>query len=303
MQIFTEITHLPKLRKPVALTIGMFDGMHLGHKALLKRLKELGSTTIVFSFGNHPDNLFKKIPLGSIGTRTHKIQLIEEEGVDILFLIPFTLEFASKSAKEFLVELQRSFGISHLILGHDAVIGKKREGTQETVKEICDELKIYVEYLPAIQDTIGPISSSRIRSLISEGKLKEASQLLGRLYSIKSFVAKGSGIGKTLGFPTANIATSGLCLPPFGVYNVTLIHNNIHYRAIANLGVRPTVDKSGVPVLETHIFNFNQNIVGEEVEVIFHQFIRPEMRFANVEALKTQILKDVDTATLLHTKR
>lgn len=183
MRIFKELVELKNLKEPISITIGIFDGVHKGHRAILKRLKEVTKekgTAIVLSFSNHPLEVLQEHNIPLINTLEERITLFEKEGIDILFLIPFTKEIAKQSAEEFLKNLKATCSFTNLILGFNAVLGKKRGGTPEKVKELGTFLNFNVEYLPPICDEEGPISSTRIRKLIKEGRSQDARALLGR---------------------------------------------------------------------------------------------------------------------------
>lgn len=296
MHILQSFESIKSLEKPIALTIGNFDGVHRGHQAIFQRMKELTSTgtSIAISFSNHPLNVLRPhTPVLSLCTNDHKIHLLEHEGIDFLFFISFTKSFSSQTPQQFLASLKDLLAFDYLILGHDAVLGKDREGTPDHILSIAKELHFHTEYLPAMVDLNGPISSSRIRQLIREGQLHDAAALLGRPFSYYSTVCQGAGEGRRLGYHTANIDLSGLSTPPHGVYAVTLKHAGKEYAGIANLGIAPTLRQYAAPLLEVHLFDFNGDLYGMNVEVVMHDFIRPEHRFQDVHELKNQIAKDV----------
>jgi riboflavin kinase/FMN adenylyltransferase len=192
--------------------------------------------------------------------------------------------------------------IHSLILGRDATLGKNRAGGPEAVKTVTETLNFPVTYLEDFTVNNERVSSSRIRNLILEGKLTEAGVLLGRRYSIYAPVIQGEGKGKALGFPTANISVKELCLPPCGVYAATCRYQNRDYRAIANLGVAPTLKDMTTPLLEVHILDQTLNLYGESVEIFLDHYIRPEQRFTGVDSLKQQIAHDIATCRKLPIK-
>lgn len=259
MKVFSEITHLEALKKPVAITIGNFDGVHKGHRALLEKLIELAApsgTSAVITFINHPSALFRpQNPVQLITTPEHKVKLIEAENVDLLFFLQFNTEFANQTAKEFLQALKEALDFDHLLLGHDAHIGKNREGTPERLLELSSELNFNLHYLPAICEDQSPISSSQIRQLIREDRLAEAEALLGRPYSI---------YGQLKSFPNYHLSLSGLCLPPEGEYQVTLIHHAQKQFGRAQLTHSPLYSS-----LELFIPDFGKNIDQKYVEALF----------------------------------
>lgn len=246
----------PLPHRASTLTIGNFDGVHRGHQAVLAKLCETArqdkGSSAVFTFKNHPSQVLRPHQACQhLCTPDHKIDLIAESGVDILFLMPFTLEFSRQSAEAFLSDVRRVYPFKHLILGHDATFGKDREGNRDTLTKLAQQNGFTTEYLDEMQDNGLPISSSRIRQLLSHGALKEAGHLLGRPYSIKSVVLEGY------------LDVAGLCLPPQGTYSVkSMIDGKEH---------------KGVAYLEKHEHNeprlkidFHQDLQGRTIEVIFN---------------------------------
>lgn len=304
MKILTSLSDFPK-NSPCVLTIGNFDGVHLGHKSVLNRLKAVANNnsaqTAVLTFSNHPAKVIcPDILVPLLCTLEHKIQLLDKEGIDTLILISFTKEFAAQSAVDFLQSIKKAVPFDTLVLGNDATLGKNREGNREIVQTISQDLDFKVEYLGDYSIGGMRISSSKIRECIRQGKLHQAQQMLGRPFSIYAPITKGAGRGSQIGFPTANIAVDELCLPPQGVYAVTLKHFSNEYWGVANLGFAPTLRKDSRTVLEVHLFNHSSNLYGEPVEIIFTKYIRPEQRFDSVEQLKEQIGKDIQTAKRIH---
>ena len=287
------------LQKPVVLTIGMFDGMHLGHQSVLSRVKEIsqaeGYGSAVFTFENHPAEVLrpdKKIPL--LCSLDHKKNLMEKNGIDLLILAQFTREFSHQTSDVFLSRIRTLVPFNYLILGHDAAIGKDRHGNREIVQALAKQLQFEVEYLDPVFMDDQPVSSTKIRHLIQEGKLNEADKLLGRRFSIRGQVIKGMGLGKKLGYPTANISVHGLCLPPLGIYAVTLFCDGRAMPGAANLGFAPTVRNDKEPILEVHLLDCDQELYGRTVEVVFEEFIRQEKQFNSLDDLKNQIAKDIE---------
>lgn len=177
MQILRELNFPKLITPPLALTIGVFDGVHIGHQAVFKRLKEKGATTACLTFENHPVEYFSKKPISLICGVEERLRRIEKEGVDIVFLLTFNQELGRQSAEEFLRNIKKVYPFQFLILGYDALFGKNREGTQDKVKSLQKILDFEVEYIPPVCDAQGPISSSRIRALLKEGKSEQVSKL------------------------------------------------------------------------------------------------------------------------------
>jgi riboflavin kinase/FMN adenylyltransferase len=297
MQIFYDLSQINTPLDIATMTIGVFDGVHLGHAALIRHVKEENQEglSLVFSFSNHPKSFFDKEKKNFlISSLAHRATLIEDLGIDYLILSPFTKSFSQMSVKEFLTEIKMLLNPKKIILGHDAVIGKNREGTKEVAEEIGKKLQIAIEYLPAVAKDETIISSSKIREFIKIGAFDKASLLLGRPYSIYGKVLKGQANGKKIGFPTANLSLDNILTPPLGVYKVSVKYKNKTFDAIANLGFAPTVNKqTSSPLLEVHIFNFDDNLYEEYIEVIFIKFLRPEKCFDSVETLIQQIKDDI----------
>ncbi len=308
MQIAYSLEEVPQSATPFALTIGSYDGLHLGHQAVLEYLvqtaRKQNLNSAVLTFSNHPSTVLRPThPTPLVCMPEHKLKLFEKASIDMVILLPFTKEFSEQSADQFLRKVSHAVPIQTLILGSDAHIGKNREGDQSTVTALAEHLGFSVEYFPDRLIDGRRISSNLIRESIRQGELKRAEALLGRAYSIYSKVQKGNGKGATIGFPTANLDVHGLCLPPLGVYAVSLFDGVTEYHGVANLGVAPTVKDIKEPVLEVHLFDHNSDLYGKQVGVIFHEFIRAEMRFNGIEELKQQIARDVLAARQMHGKR
>ena len=275
---------------PIALTIGNFDGVHLGHQAVLKRLKASACQTVVFTFSNHPAEVLHHAQIMRLTTLTHRLKLLEQIGIDQVILVPFTQEFAKQSAESFLTALKKNFPFSHLILGHDSVIGHDRK---RDLQQLCGPLAFSLEYLPPITHQNQVVSSSVIRKHIQAGELAQASPLLGRPYSIVATVQPGHGKGREIGFHTANLPVESLALPPLGVYAVQVKSDEKLLPAVANLGRAPTLHSARPPCLEVHLINKQRDLYGQQLEVIFHTFIRPEKRFDTLSELQAQIHQDI----------
>lgn len=288
---------------PLIVTMGNFDGVHLGHQHVLQRVvalaKEQNRPSGAITFKNAPSEvLHPEKRIENLCNLKQKIEMIEQLGIDSLFLLEFTKEFSRQSPGEFLTKLP----ISHLILGHDARFGKDREGDRDLVLKLSKELRFSVEYLPPLTLDGVIVSSSAIRHMIKEGRLSEAKNMLGRTYSIQSIVTKGTGTGKRIGFPTANIEVKNICLPPLGVWAVRVKMDAGCHWGVANLGFAPTVREDAAPILEVHLFDHETLLYDHEIEVFFEHYLRQEKRFESLEALKEQIAKDIEKAKSLINK-
>lgn len=300
MLLLNDLLELNALFRPITLTIGNFDGVHLGHAAILDRVLSLSTKdcpSLVLTFTNHPSTiLLKRPPAPLLTSLDHKIKLFEEKGIDYCLALPFTERFASQTAWEFLSLLKSHVAISHLVLGHDATLGKNREGGRKEIQEIADTLGFTLTYCNEFK-TEGIVSSSAIRHLIKEGKLTEAAAKLGRPWSIYGKIIHGEGLGKPLGFPTANLIVDSLVLPPQGVYSGSALGSFGKKRAIINLGLAPTVGKRNTPILEAMVLDYQGDLYGQFIEVIFDHYLRPEITFESKEALQKQI--EIDLSKVL----
>ncbi|MFC2049050.1 riboflavin biosynthesis protein RibF [Chlamydiota bacterium] len=286
--------NLPHLKGLLALSIGNFDGIHLGHQAILKRLKELAPQIAVFTFTNHPAEVLRGASISRLTTLAHRLALLEKWGVDHVILATFTHAFAEQSAETFLRALKMQIPFSHLILGHDAAIGHDR---RRDLQSLSKPLAFALEYLEPVTLNSQIVSSSAIRKHILAGELKQASALLGRPYSIFATVEPGQGKGREIGFHTANLPVNGLALPPLGVYAVEVHLGNERLPAVANLGHAPTLHTDRPAYLEVHLINDQRDLYGKQLDVVFLKYIRPEKQFANRAELQAQIAQDILSAT------
>lgn len=299
MPIIKKLEDYTGVHHSLALTIGNFDGMHRGHHAVLRHAQSLvgqEGEVIVLTFSNHPSEVLKpQQPTKLLCTPAHKIQLLQEFGIKTIVHLPFTHYLAQHSARSFIEHIRQFIPFSHLVLGHDATLGRDRQGNRMVMQTLGMEWGFNVHYLEEYRYEGKPVSSTFIRKALQSGDFDQAEELLGRPYSIYTSVNIGKGKGKQLGFPTANLDVTGLCLPPFGVYAVEVLYCYKQFQGIANLGIGPTIRDDTKPILEVHLFENNQDLVGHYLEVIFKGFIRPEQKFPNVRALCQQVLKDIES--------
>lgn len=295
MKIYTSIE---ALSSPLALTIGNFDGLHLGHRAILERVSKLPGQSALITFSNHPATILRpNITPGALITQKHKLRLIESAGIDHTLLLPFTKTLSELSANDFLKKIRTKLPFSHLILGHDATLGHNREGNTHTLPLLADKFGFTFETVKAEKIDHLVISSSAIRKFLKQGNLEQVKQMLGRKYSLLDTPVKGLGLGQSIGYSTINFSLEGLCTPPFGVYAVKI--NDLP--AVANLGLAPTVRKSNTPLLEVHLLNDSFLSTDNPLKVVFHQFIRNERCFSSIDELKEQIQRDIDsTKSIFH---
>lgn len=303
MRIFSSIAELSIVSGPVCLAIGVFDGVHLGHQAVIRRALEdaraAGGTAVVVTFDPHPMRVMRPQQAPRLLTSTrHKAQLIERLGVSELLVIPFTPELSALAPEQFVLALHAACRpLREICVGHTWSFGRDRAGNLELLKQMGDELGFDEIGLPAVEIEGEVISSTLIRAAVETGDLERAARFLGRAFSILGTVVHGDQLGRTIGFPTANLAAHNEQFPPNGVYAVEAVHAGRTLPGVVNIGVRPTIAKaSGERVLELHLFDFTADIYGQDVEVVFRRFLRPEQKFAGLDALKTQITQDVAEA-------
>jgi len=302
MKIIQQIEGINERFKYPIVTIGNFDGFHLGHQAIfkemVKRAKEVGGTTIAFTFEPHPLKvLAPERPLRLLSSFEEKVRLIGAEGVDILLCPRFTKAFADKHPRDFVRDiLYKKLGIKEIFVGYDYAFGRRREGTVESLKEMAEGFGFKVRVIEPVRVGDDVVSSSKIRELLAEGKVKDAALFLGRPYSIEGQVIRGEGRGATLlGFPTANIeiGVPDLLIPKEGIYAVTVHLNDETLKGAANIGYKPTFGNSNLSC-EVHILDFRGNLLGERLRINFIERLRDEATFRSPEALSEQIRKDVE---------
>ena len=302
MKIIRNINNIPISYQDSVLVLGNFDGIHLGHQELLKKTIEIAKSkskkTSLMSFEPHPLEVLKKKTNIRINSLTEKIKLINEFGIDFLFLIRFNRKFFELSANEFLNKiLIEKLKINHLVIGHDFIFGKNRSGNATYLKEQSQILNYgFSQILPHKCPKYNIIySSTEIRNNLKSANLKIVKTLLGRNYNISARVISGNQTGTKIGYKTANIRSKNLLKIKYGVYAVKLHYDKNIYNGIANFGIRPTI-KNSPELLEIHIFNFNKKIYGKKVNVEFIDFIREEQKFNNLNQLTEQIAKDCKKA-------
>jgi len=302
------IDNLAEIRQPfprAVVTIGNFDGVHIGHQALLHTVTEkaetIGGTAVVLTFEPHPVRVLTHNGYPPLITlRPQKIELIEKAGIDVLVSIPFTREFAAVSARSFVIDiLLAKLGVTVLVVGQDYRFGKNREGNLNLLRsyaEAFDFEVVVVDWVPMSADIPFRVSSTRIRELVMAGAVDDAQKLLGRFYQIRGRVTTGRQRGgRLLGFPTANIALSDELCPKAGIYAVKVEWSGRLYNGVANIGYSPTFDDNDFTV-EVHLMDFNESIYEQEIRINFVRRIRDEVKFENLSALSEQIGRDVSAA-------
>ncbi len=298
MKVFRNWTEIePHL--PSSVTVGSFDGIHLGHRQLIDRLLELARAhdlvSTVVTFEPHPKKVLGKDTVHLLTDLEEKLALLRELQVAQTLVIPFTREFARMDYRQFVRSiLVERLNVREMVIGHDHHFGRNREGTFECLVALGQQWGFSVHQAGPFKVAGEVVSSSAIRRLIQQGNVEKAAQFLGRYYTLKGVVEKGDGRGRTMGFPTANIRFTqpDKLIPPAGVYAVNASVQGKTYRGMMNIGYRPTFNNNDTLTSEVHLFNFSSLIYGEEITVFFKKFIRGEKKFSGIEELKTQLEKD-----------
>jgi riboflavin kinase / FMN adenylyltransferase len=290
-------------RTPAALTIGNFDGLHLGHQAMLARLAKasarLGIAPCVMTFEPHPREFFApdKAPVRLTSLR-EKLELLAAHGVERAYVCRFNFAFASIPAQDFIERiLVQGLGVRWLQVGDDFRFGARRSGDYSLLKQVSARLGFEVESMPTVMAGADRVSSTAVRDALAAGELDRAASLLGRPYSISGRVVRGDGIGRKLGFPNANVQMKHNRPPLAGIFAVELHGAGDRVlRGAASLGVRPTVTERGVPVLEVNAFDFEGDLYRRHVRVDFLHKLRDEEKYVDLDTLKRQIALDVENA-------
>lgn len=287
----------PRGDMPVWLTVGNFDGVHLGHQALIRQLiehaKEDNAESVLINFWPNPKVYFSGESGFYLTTRAEKTGLLSKLGIDDVVTLDFDVKMAVMDAATFLAEVKQHFNLKGIVVGTDFAFGRQRQGTTEILADLCEDMAIELVIFPPFMLEESPVSSSRIRSALNEGKVDEAAQLLGRPYAMCSRVISGERVGKSIGVPTANLQLDpDKYLPKKGVY-ATIAHlRKKNYPAVTNVGIRPTFGEHFMISVETLILDFNDDIYGEDLRVEFIQWLRPEKKFHAVQELVNQIEED-----------
>jgi riboflavin kinase / FMN adenylyltransferase len=303
MTIFTRPGDFVTRGRKVSLAIGMFDGVHLGHQQVIRQAvsdaEQHEGTPIAITFDRHPSATLapERVPL-LIHSQPQKLRALESLGVEATLIIPFTPEFSTQSADSFITSLTEALApVASICVGSSFVFGHKRSGNVSLLKQLGSQLGFIVHGIAAVSLDGEVVSSTRIREAVRRGDLDGASQMLGREYSLSGPVMRGDGLGRKLGFATANLDVGGLVVPPAGVYAVHAYLGGQRHRAVVNVGFRPTL-QNPTPELrvEAHLLGFAGDLYGRELELTFVERLREEQKFPSLGALKTQIQKDIEAA-------
>jgi riboflavin kinase / FMN adenylyltransferase len=303
VKVYQNLEEIGEVKNPV-VTTGTFDGVHVGHQTIIKRLKEIAlkenGETVLLTFFPHPRMVLypEDDSLKLINTQEEKIELLEKYGIDHLIVLPFTKEFSRLSSIEYVRNiLVNQIQTKKLVIGYNHHFGRNREGSFEHLREFGPVYGFEVEEIPAQDVDHVSVSSTKIRKALLEGDIQTANLYLGHKYSIRGNVVKGKCLGREIGYPTANIhiAESYKLIPGLGVYAVDVNYKNKHYKGMLSIGTNPTVGNKSVSI-EVNIFDFNQDIYGEKLIIDFKEKMREEVKFENLDQLKSQLHLDKEKA-------
>ena len=300
MRIFRDLNELAEFKNSV-VTIGTFDGVHIGHQKILKKLNNEASSvngeSILFTFYPHPRMVVfpDSHNLKLIQTIDEKIESLRHYGLDNVIIYPFTKDFSRLTAFEFVRDiLVNKLKVKKLVIGYDHQFGRNREGNIDFLRESAEIFDFEVIEISAQEVDEVNVSSTKIRNSILDGNIDRANDFLGRCFRITGEVVKGNRLGRELGFPTLNLQllNDHKIIPSEGVYAVEIELMNVVYQGMMNIGKNPTVSDISERKYEVHVFDFDKDVYGEHVVILFHQFIRKEKTFDNLEELKSQIRED-----------
>lgn len=304
IMVFHSLDNLPNFTNPV-ITIGSFDGLHHGHKVILqqvvKETKLINGESVLITFEPHPRKIISPNEnLGLLSNPDEKTELILAEGIDHIVFVPFTRDFSMMSASEYVKDfLIKHFNPAKIIIGYDHKFGHSREGDIHLLKNMAGDKISIIEIAPQLVEKAA-VSSTKIRKALMTGNLSEANHMLERNYTLKGTVVKGDGIGRKFGFPTANIQSSysDQLIPMIGVYSVWVHYNQVKYKGMLSIGVRPTINDLNKISCEVNILDFQEDIYGQQVSLEFLEYQRPELKFNTIDDLIAQIKMDE-----LHTRQ
>ncbi len=310
MELFRGYVSIQKPPEKAVVTIGNFDGVHLGHREIFRQTvaqaKRIGGTSVVFTFRPHPQIALRpEANISLLQTYDEKLELLQKRGLDVVIEQPFSREFSTTSPGDFFREvLLRRLSAVAIVVGYDFAFGKGREGGLRSLEEFCKNAGIQLTVVPPLRlgDTV--VSSSQIRRALAVGQVSEAARLLGRPFSYRGTVVKGEGRGRKIGFATANLKLDSKLVLPYGVYATEAYLTDVDqtFDSVTNVGVRPTFAEiehglGELPALiETHLLGQTIDLYGRTLEVRFIDRIRDERKFSGIEALKSQIGDDVKAA-------
>ena len=309
MKIFVDFRSIALTKANVAVTVGVFDGVHIGHQTVIQRLiskaKNRDLLAAILIFDPSPVEYFQSSQhKSSLTDRNQKITIFERLGLDLMVMVPFSSSIVRQSADEFLQEvLIRQLRAKAVVSGYDWQFGKGRAGNPRFLKSVGERYGVDIEIVAPRYIDGKPVHSTWIRKEVERGNLNLVANLLGRKYAIAGTVIKGDQRGRKIGFPTVNINTGELVLPPSGVYAIRANFGDRSFEGVLNMGTRPSFDDQKFQV-EAHLFDFNQIVYGQQVEMTLVDKIREERKFSDLDGLTNQIRADIDSArsALLRTK-
>jgi riboflavin kinase/FMN adenylyltransferase len=309
MRILRSIPELAEVPGPVFLAIGVFDGVHRGHQAVISTAasdaQSAGGTAVVVTFDPHPAKILRPQESPRLLTATeHKIALIRALGVSHLLMLKFDRELASTAPADFVRQLVAAAKpLREICVGQEWCFGKNRAGNLALLKKLGAELDFNVVGVEPVTSEGNVVSSTAIRRAVETGDFETASRMLGRDYTILGTVEEGKHLGRSLGFPTANLSAHSEQFPPNGVYAAEGTLDGKTLRGVVNLGLRPTIEsESPQRVLEFHVFDLDQDLYGKDIELRFRHYLRPERKFESLAALREQIARDVESARAIFDK-
>jgi riboflavin kinase/FMN adenylyltransferase len=290
----------PDLFRNPVLTIGTFDGVHAGHREVLALLRERAGAasgeSVVLTFETHPRQVLSGVRPNPITSLHHRLRLIAETGVDTCIVLRFNRTLSRMTAREFLRLLKEKVGLSEFVAGPDTTFGAGCEGNVAFLRNVSGEFGFKVTAAEAVTQGGAPISSSRIREFILAGDMDEVGRMLGRRFSLFGTVVRGQGRGRRLGTPTANLDLRGEVVPPPGIYATTFVWAGRDLPSVTSIGRRPTFGDNLPVTVETYVLDFDEDLYGADVEVVFVQKLRDEMRFPSEGELVAAIGRDIETA-------
>lgn len=304
MRVIRELNEQVTFNRPI-VTLGTFDGVHLGHQEILRQMvaegKESGRETVLLTFHPHPRMVLypESHSVRLIDSLEEKLEKLEQSGLDTVILFPFTQKFSRLTAVEFVRDvLVRDIGVSKMLVGYDHHFGKNREGDFHQLQELGQLYGFDVKQIQAVQTGDVSVSSTKIRKALSEGEMLTVERYLGQPFQLTGEVIHGNKLGRTIGFPTANLSIDQTTkiLPETGVYAVKVQRNNQWFNGVMNVGKKPTVQQTEIISVEVYIFDFDAELYGELLRVQVFDRLRGEQRFASIDELKSQLVKDEQNA-------
>lgn len=303
MKIYKKLIDFKKVKDKNVIALGVFDGVHIGHRKIIieavRLSKMLGAKSLIVTFEPHPKNIGTKKPPQFINTLSQRLDIIKELGVDRCLIVRFTKKFASITADYFVKKvLLDKLKMSGMVVSSDYRFGSGARGDLEFLRDVSIKWGFRLKEVPILKIDKKIIKSTLIRNLLSRGKLKEAERMLARPYFIEGLVARGSGLGLKIGFPTANLRCNQDIILPTGVYAAKVKILKRSFDSVVNIGFRPTVAKKRIvkKIVEAHLLEFNRKIYGEKIKVYFLKYLRSERKFKDLSNLKAAIKKDAGKA-------